>query len=52
MLVAVCLRRCPAMRFNIVARDGFGMWSCDKDVGSDVMFQIVLFVVYTALEDE
>ena len=39
------------MRFDIVARDGIGMWSCDKDVSCDVMFQIVLFVVYTALKD-
>ena len=41
------------MRFDIVARDGFGMWSCDKDVGCDVMFQIVssLFVVYIGTGD-
>jgi hypothetical protein len=43
----VLTRVAPPLKFNIVARDGVGMWSCDKDARRDVMFQIVLFTVYT-----
>ena len=34
-----------------MARDRIEKWSCDKDVSCDVMFQIVMFVVYTGTDD-